>query len=96
MFKVTEVTAMKQVSDEDVCISITGEGFATVTAVYFVHLPTSKMVYASSFKIVDDKQVDAVVPKFTTAPMRAYVHADVPFDGQVLQAVGFAQFLYIV
>lgn len=58
-------------SMDNVSISITGDGFTNATAVYFVDSSSSTKVFARTFNIVSDGQINTVIP--TLAPGRLQV-----------------------
>lgn len=58
-------------SMDNVSISIMGEGFKNATAVYFVDSSSSTKIFARTFEIVGDGQINTVIP--TLAPGRLQV-----------------------
>lgn len=54
-------------------ISIMGDGFSKATAVYFVDSTSSTKIFARTFKIVSDGQINTVLPSLTPGQLQVFV-----------------------
>ncbi len=85
-----------EISDmNNASISIMGMGFAATTAVYFVDSSSSEKIFASSFKIINDGQINVVLPSMTPGRLQVFVVTGVT-EADVGGLGGPVNYLYYV
>ncbi|VVD81086.1 hypothetical protein PIN31009_01148 [Pandoraea iniqua] len=62
MASIQSVSPNQVTSSDGVKITIAGDGFNTAAAVYFLVSSSSSKIFARSFTIVSDKQIDTIIP----------------------------------
>ncbi|WP_087689173.1 IPT/TIG domain-containing protein [Pandoraea sp. PE-S2R-1] len=62
MASIQSVSPTQVTSSDGVKLTIAGDGFNAATAVYFLVSSSSSKVFARSFTIVSDKQIDTLIP----------------------------------
>jgi len=73
MASIQSVSPTQVSSTDGVKLTISGDGFNSATAVYFLLSPSSK-IFASTFTIVSDKRIDTVIPSLSVANGRFEVN----------------------
>ncbi len=58
---------------DNVKLSIIGDGFAKASAIYFLDSSSSTKVFARSFTIVGDTQIDTVIPSLSPGRLKVFV-----------------------
>ncbi|WP_191631710.1 IPT/TIG domain-containing protein [Pandoraea sputorum] len=81
-------------------ISIMGDGFSKATAVYFVDSTSSTKIFARTFNIVSDRQINTVLPSLTPGRLQVFVitggtEAEAS-QGSFLTPDGPANYIYYV
>ncbi|ALS60621.1 IPT/TIG domain-containing protein [Pandoraea norimbergensis] len=62
MASIQSVSPTQVTSSDGVKLTISGDGFNTATAVYFLVSSSSSKIFARSFTIVSDKRIDTTIP----------------------------------
>ncbi len=100
MASISKVVPQELADMNNASISILGDGFSKATAVYFVDSTSSTKIFARTFKIVSDSQINTVLPSLTPGRLQVFVitggtEAEAG-QGSFLQPDGPVNYIYYV
>lgn len=100
MATITSVIPQELADMNNASISIMGDGFSKATAVYFLDSTSSTKIFARTFNIVSDRQINTVLPSLTPGRLQVFVitggtEAEAG-KGSFLQPEGPVNYIYYV